>query len=96
MVGIKPRQKGPNPDSEKIRENIYDVVHSEWPTYATEIVEKLGMDTTTKKDLLLIKYHLDQLAKEGRVRVKKIDRAQVAWPADMEKLRVVHEIMKMS
>jgi len=41
-----------------------------------------------------VKYHFDQLARERRIMVKRIDRALVAWPADVERLRVVHDFIK--
>jgi predicted transcriptional regulator len=89
------RKRGPGEHSKELRESIYDVIHAEWPTYPTEIAQKLELSPkTNKKDLLLVKYHVDQLAKEGRIRVKKIDRAMVVWTADMERLRVIHELIK--
>lgn len=41
-----------------------------------------------------LKYHFDLLHREGKVKVKKIGGSLVAWPADIEKLRLVHEMIK--
>ena len=87
-LGFKPRH-----ETEELRDRILKVISSKWPTYTSEIVRELGL-SDDKKNLLLIKYNVDQLARDGKVRIKKIDRAAVCWPIDIEKLRVVHEFLQ--
>ena len=86
-LGFKPR-----PETGELREKIMKIIAAKWPTCTTEIVRELGL-SDEKKNLLLVKYNVDQLARDGKVRVKKIDRAAVCWPADIEKIRVVHEFL---
>jgi predicted transcriptional regulator len=41
-----------------------------------------------------LRYHIGILRNNNKVNTKKIDRALVIWPVEVEKLRVVHEFMK--
>ena len=86
-LGFKPRY-----ETGELRERILAIISAKWPTYTSEIVRELGLPND-KKNLLLVKYNVDQLARDGKVRIKKIDRAAVCWPADIEKIRVVHEFL---
>jgi len=87
-VGFKPRY-----ETTELREKIMSIIALKWPTYMSEIVRELGL-STEKKNLLWVKYNVDQLAREGKIRIKKIDRAAVCWPADIEKIRIVHEFLQ--
>jgi len=89
--GFKPKREtrwktGPNKVSLTFRKNVLEAIQDEWPTYPSEIIKKLKMPGE-KADLLLVKYNVDQLAKDGHIRVKKIDRATVCWPSHIEKKR---------
>jgi predicted transcriptional regulator len=77
-----------------LRMEILERIESNWPTHVREIVRDLGFET----DNLNIKkfsYHIWKLEEQERVKVKRIGRALVAWPAEMEKLRVIHELLKV-
>ena len=94
-LGFKPKRKrGPGPDSDLIREQILEVINKHWPIHSSEIVEHLGMEREEKRSLLLTKYHLDQLAKHGKIKTKKVGQSLIAWPHEIEKLRLVHDLMK--
>ena len=77
-----------------LREKIFDTIISQWPVNVRGVIKKMGMDEMNISNVTKFKYHFDQLARDGRIRVKRIDRALVAWPADIEKLRIVHEFMR--
>lgn len=82
----------------EIRDKIFGIIISEWPVHATEIADKLGFDVSNKdeqkRSVAKVKYHIDQLARTGEIRVKKIGQALVCWPKEIEKLRMMHELMK--
>ena len=78
----------------ELREKIFDIISIKWPTYVRDVIEELGWDRENISNVTKVKYHFDQLARERRITVKKIDRALVAWPADVERLRVVHDFIK--
>jgi hypothetical protein len=77
-----------------LREKIYETITSHWPINVRSTIKRMGMDEMNISNVTKFKYHFDQLARDGRIRVKKIDRALVAWPAEIEKLRIVHEFMR--
>ena len=77
-----------------LRERIYEIISTRWPTYVRDVIEELGWDRENISNVTKVKYHFDQLARVGRIKVKRIDRALVAWPAEIERLRVVHDFIK--
>jgi predicted transcriptional regulator len=78
----------------ELREKIFEIISTRWPTYVRDVIEELGWDREDISNVTKVKYHFDQLARERRIMVKRIDRALVAWPADVERLRVVHDFIK--
>ena len=80
-----------------LREKIYSVIMDKWPTHVSEVARILEMfpeeDPENKSTIAKVKYHFDQLAREHKINVKKIDRALVAWPVEVEKYRTLHEIL---
>ncbi len=78
----------------ELRERIFDIISTKWPTYVRDVIEELGWDRENISNVTKVKYHFDQLARERRINIKRIDRALVAWPADIERLRVVHDFIK--
>ncbi|MBD3155270.1 MAG: hypothetical protein GF368_01280 [Candidatus Aenigmarchaeota archaeon] len=77
-----------------LREKIFETIAAKWPTNVRAVIKEMGMDEMNISNVTKFKYHFDQLARNGRIRVKKIDRALVAWPKEIEKLRVVHQFMR--
>ena len=78
----------------ELRERIFEIISTKWPTYVRDVIEELGWDRENISNVTKVKYHFDQLARERRIRVKRIDRALVAWPAEVERLRVVHSFIR--
>lgn len=80
------------------REEIYEVISRNWPIHITEIAGKMDLLTSNVDERKLVithlKYHVDQLARHDRIKVKKIGKAVVVWPIEIEKLRMVHEMLK--
>ncbi|MCW1296915.1 MAG: hypothetical protein OH319_04510 [Candidatus Parvarchaeota archaeon] len=88
-----------NKNSRKIdRNKIMDLISRNWPIHVTEVAQGLGLikgdPIEDKISINLVKYHFDQLAREDKIKVKKIGRCLVAWPTEVEKLRVVHDLIK--
>lgn len=81
----------------KLREKIFQVICEKWPTHVTEVAKTLNLfpeeEEKRKAVIAKIKYHFDQLAREHKINVKRIDRALVAWPTEVEKYRAIHEIL---
>ena len=81
------------------RNEVYRIILDNWPIHVTEAAEKMNMLSNVDEDerklvITHLKYHFDQLARHEKIKVKKIGKAVVAWPIEIEKLRMVHEMMK--
>lgn len=79
---------------EKTKDMVLKVIENEWPVSVTHVVEKLNEVAGSKFSLQAVKYHFDSLEKTGSIRIKKIGRNLVAWPTEIEKLRMIHELLK--
>jgi predicted transcriptional regulator len=85
---------------ETLRDKIVLIVEKEWPVSTTEIAERLGifkrgMDEKKRKAAVgKIIYHIEQLKGQEKIRTKKIGQTVIIWPYEMEKLRVLHEMIK--
>lgn len=77
-------------------EDIYGVIENNWPINISGIARKLKIhdEKDARKSIARIKYHITKLEKQEKIYIKKIDRATVIWPQDIEKLRFVHEFLK--
>jgi len=81
------------------REKVFSLIQRHWPTHVTEVAQHMGLlakhssPKETKAVLAHLKYHFDQLARSDRIKVKKIGQALVAWPAGMEQMRIIHEML---
>lgn len=76
-----------------LRKEILKIINRDWPTHASSICSKLHIKTNVK-NISKVSYHCKVLKKEGKINIKKIDRALVSWPYDVEKLRFIHDFMK--
>jgi predicted transcriptional regulator len=82
--------------SKDTRGEIYKIIEKDWPLHETEIAKKLGLKVTEesqKKVVAMIDYHVKMLEKDELVMTKKIGRARVVWPQEIEKIRFIHEMM---
>lgn len=77
-----------------LRREILERIESNWPTHIIEIVRDLGFEVDNN-NIKKISYHIRRLEEEEKIRVKRIGRAMVAWPIDMERLRIIHELLKV-
>lgn len=85
---------------EKLRDKIIVVIEKEWPVSITEIAKHLGifkkgMDEKKRKAAVgKITYHVKKLKEEEKIRTKKIGQTVIIWSQDIEKLRVLHEMLR--
>ncbi len=79
--------------AKNLTKKVYDIIRDTWPTYPTGVCKVLGLEPNVS-NISKIKYHFGLLKKQGLINTRKIDRALVAWPKEIEKLRVVHELLK--
>jgi hypothetical protein len=72
---------------------VFEIIKEEWPVHASGVCRKLDIECNPS-NISKIKYHFGILEGNGKIRTKKLDRALVAWPSEIEKLRVMHEFFK--
>ena len=84
----------------ELRNDIVVIIEKNWPVSATEIASHLGifkkgMDEKKRKAAIgKIMYHVKKLEGQEKIDTKKIGQTVIIWPAEINKLRVVHELMK--
>mgnify|MGYP001593858205 CR=1 FL=1 len=77
-----------------------ETIEKEWPTSVTHIAKHLGLyigklsEKERKSIVAKIVYHVRKLEKEEEIRLKKIGKTTIVWPNEIEKLRVLYEILK--
>jgi len=85
---------------ENLKDSIMVTIENNWPVSVTEIaghlgIFKKGMNERKRKAAVgKIIYHVKKLKNEEKIRTKKIGQTVIIWPIDIEKLRVLHEMMK--
>ena len=77
-----------------IQERILKIIHNNWPVHVREVARHLDLDPYDISNVSKIRYHFKSLEKQEKIRTKKIGRALVAWPTEMEKLRLIHELLR--
>lgn len=75
------------------RSSVLRAIEDDWPIHTRELASKLGLEDNNNS-IKRISYHIQQLEKEGKVRTKRIGLALTAWPMEMERLRVIQEMLK--
>ncbi len=79
----------------KTRHLILRVIEENWPVSVSGVCDKIDSSFPEGVTLQRIKYHFDKLKDEGRIKTKKIGGSLVAWPFEIEKLRVIHELLRV-
>lgn len=84
----------------ELRSDVTTIIEKNWPVSVTEIAQHLGifkrgMDERKRKAAIgKVIYHIKKLKEQEKIRTKKIGQTVIIWPMDIEKLRVLHEMMK--
>ncbi|MCJ7450236.1 MAG: hypothetical protein MUP58_00675 [Candidatus Nanohaloarchaeota archaeon QJJ-9] len=85
-------------EGNELREEILHLIRKKWPIHVSEVARELDLfpeDGDGDKSVISkVKYHFDQLARKDQIHVKKIDRALVAWPHEVEKYRTIHDFLE--
>ncbi|MFH8086581.1 MAG: hypothetical protein QW609_02050 [Candidatus Aenigmatarchaeota archaeon] len=78
----------------QITAKVFEIIHSRWPTNPLEVAEILGDRGKEKTLSAKYLYHFRKLKEMGLIDMKKVGNTYIAWPTEIEKLRVVHELLK--
>lgn len=77
----------------ELRKQVFDLIQKNWPIHISGICRELNIKENVS-NISKLRYHIQILKKNNLVHTKKIDRALVSWPVEMEKIRMVHEFLK--
>ena len=77
-----------------LQENVLQIINNNWPIHVREVVKILGWDPLNITNVSKIRYHFIEIEKKKKIHIKKIGRALVAWPTDIERLRAIHKMLK--
>jgi len=73
---------------------VYEAIKANWPANPLEVAEFLN-DRGNKKSLSAkYIYHFKKLKKAGLIMIKKVGNTYIAWPVEVEKLRLANEMLK--
>jgi len=78
----------------RLRNKILERIESNWPTHIKELIRDTGFEVDNA-NIKKFSYHIRQLEKEEKIKTKRIGRALVVWPIEIEKLRIIHELLKV-
>ena len=77
-----------------------ETIEKEWPVSVTQIARCIGLhkEGISEKDRKAVVaktvYHVKKLEKEEKIRLKKIGKTTIIWPTEIEKLRIVRELIR--
>ena len=74
---------------------VFRTICNKWPANPLEVAKEHGEKGKEKSLSAKYLYHFNKLEKADLIKMKKIGNSYVAWPVDMEKLRVMHEILRV-
>jgi predicted transcriptional regulator len=78
-----------------VSRDVLEAIVKEWPMNPLDVANSLG-DTGSKKTLSSkYLYHFRRLKHLGLIEMKRTGNTYIAWPMDMEKLRIIHELLRV-
>lgn len=86
---------------EKTRDEIMVIIEREWPVSVTEIAEHLGIfkrgmiEKKRKAAVGKIIYHVKKLKEQEKIDTKKIGQTVIIWPYEINKLRFLHDMLRL-
>jgi predicted transcriptional regulator len=78
----------------ELRKRVVELVEDHWPVHIKELVRDLGLEVNNT-NIKKISYHIKELERLEKVKTKRIGKALIAWPHDMERLRVIYELIRV-
>jgi repressor of nif and glnA expression len=73
---------------------VFNVIHSKWPINPAEVAEVLNDSGKEKTLSAKYLYHFKKLSKAGLIRMKRVGNTYIAWPVEIEKLRIIHDLLR--
>ncbi|MHA2329826.1 MAG: hypothetical protein ACXACR_15020 [Candidatus Hodarchaeales archaeon] len=73
---------------------VFKTICDRWPTNPLEVANEHGDKGKAKSLSAKYLYHFRKLEKARLIHMKRLGNTYIAWPVDMEKLRVIHELLR--
>jgi len=73
---------------------VFESICKKWPANPLEVATHFKAEGDVKTLSARYLYHFRKLSESGLIRMKKIGNTYVAWPVDIEKLRVIHQMTR--
>ena len=74
---------------------ILEAIHNHWPTNPLEVARELGDEI---KDVKTVSarylYHFRKLRDAELIHLKRLGNTYIAWPIEVEKIRLIHEMVR--
>ncbi|MFO7710354.1 MAG: hypothetical protein R6V53_01165 [Candidatus Woesearchaeota archaeon] len=77
----------------RLTNKVLETIIKQWPIHPSGICRHLNIEVTAS-NISKINYHFRVLEEKGFIHTKQIDRAVVAWPAEIDKIRMVHQMIQ--
>jgi hypothetical protein len=78
-----------------VSRDVLDVICKEWPVNPLDVAVSLGEKGSNKTLSSKYLYHFRKLKQMELIEMKRTGNTYIAWPMDMEKLRIIHEMLKV-
>ena len=79
---------------DKTSEKVFKAIHSSWPANPLDIAKVLGDKGKDKTLSAKYLYHFKKLAEKELIQLKKTGNTYIAWPIEIEKIRVIQELIR--
>lgn len=80
---------------EGLTRSVLNVICKQWPVNPFEVATSLGENGNNKTLSSKYLYHFRRLKDLGLIEMKRTGNTYIAWPSDIEKLRLIHEMLKV-
>lgn len=91
MVGIFSDKA---PELSKSTQEVLSVIREKWPANPIEVAKELGDSGKQKTLSARYLYHFKKLHSLELIHMKKLGNTYIAWPMDIEKIRVLNEMVR--
>src|SRR3989338_10298943 len=86
MKKVKKMEDSVKYSGKQLRKKVFELITEHWPIHPSAVCRKLKIADSVS-NISKIKYHFDKLRAENKILTKKIDRALIAWPNNIEQSR---------
>jgi predicted transcriptional regulator len=77
----------------RLRDSVLALIERNWPIHVRETIVLLNWDPQDITNVSKVRYHFKKLEESGKIKTKKIGRALVAWPAGIERMRNIYNML---